>query len=75
VIRGDLRAVDLEPDGDLDIVFVDFQAVTILQQEDDGSLADPVVVHLAEAVGTVLADVTGDGRLDAVLTDVTGCSE
>ncbi|MFW6062443.1 MAG: FG-GAP repeat domain-containing protein, partial [Planctomycetota bacterium] len=63
-----LQAGDLNGDGRDDLALLTDSGVTVLLQQDDGTLAQPVE-HPTDIrpTGLALADLDGDGRLDLLL--------
>ena len=67
-VIGVVEAGDLTGDGRIDLIVQASDRTNLLIQKSDGSLAQPVKYHNADAVRSVwIADVDGDGRNDLVL--------
>ncbi|MGO4596698.1 S8 family serine peptidase [Terrabacter sp. 2RAF25] len=78
-IPGPLEAADLTGDGRLDLVSAhdSWSTASVMEQRPDGTLMPPSTSPMVSSLhhdpsGLVLGDVTGDGRVDAVVGTVNG---
>jgi surface-anchored protein len=66
----DMRLVDIDNDGDLDVLYTDrIKAISILRNKGDGTFGEPVPLPAITVSDIHVADINGDGLLD-ILTSV-----